>query len=147
MSSPNIETPAPAGAVAVPDTTYTPRPEAENMEVPAQDLADEKKAEAVELPLTHADKEAIDTSNIIGERTRHARPLSGTYRIPGDEEGLPAEVVEWSGSHPEGVDGEGDVDVEGQGEGEEVGEGEGSEEEDVDGEVDGEMDVGMLTIK
>lgn len=35
------------------------------------------------------DKEAIDKSNIIkGDRTRHAKPV-GTYKEPGDEEGLP----------------------------------------------------------
>ena len=34
------------------------------------------------------DNEAIDQSNIIGERTRGAKP-SGGYREPGDEEGLP----------------------------------------------------------
>jgi hypothetical protein len=32
--------------------------------------------------------EAIDESNIIKGRTRHAKP-TGTYREPGDEEGLP----------------------------------------------------------
>ncbi len=34
------------------------------------------------------DKEAIDKSNIIGGRTRGAKP-SGGYAEPGDEEGLP----------------------------------------------------------
>lgn len=35
------------------------------------------------------DKEAIDKSNILDERTRGAGPRRG-YREPGDEEGLPA---------------------------------------------------------
>lgn len=35
------------------------------------------------------DKEAIDRSNIIDERTRHAKPTTN-YREPGDEEGLPS---------------------------------------------------------
>jgi len=34
------------------------------------------------------DNEAIDQSNIIGERTRGAKP-SGGYTEPGDDEGLP----------------------------------------------------------
>lgn len=34
------------------------------------------------------DNEAIDESNIIEEKTRHAKP-TGTYREPGDDEGLP----------------------------------------------------------
>jgi len=35
------------------------------------------------------DSDAIDQSNIIGGRTRGAKP-SGGYKEPGDEEGLPA---------------------------------------------------------
>jgi hypothetical protein len=39
---------------------------------------------------TEADeKDAIDQSNIIDERTRGATKSSGTYQEPGDEEGLP----------------------------------------------------------
>ncbi|KAI1843631.1 hypothetical protein JX266_010264 [Neoarthrinium moseri] len=37
------------------------------------------------------DKEAIDKSNIINDRTRHAKPQGG-YREPGDEEGLPSDT-------------------------------------------------------
>ncbi|KAI0895444.1 hypothetical protein F4806DRAFT_502904 [Annulohypoxylon nitens] len=110
-------TPAPAGTVPVPDTPYTPLPGDEKADIPPQELADEKKAETVELPLTRDDKEAIDTSNIIGERTRHARPLSGTYEMPGDEEGLPMEVVEVKAS--------------------------GSADEDMDGSVDGNVSEGV----
>lgn len=36
------------------------------------------------------DKDAIDKSNIVGGgRTRGAKPASGGYAEPGDEEGLP----------------------------------------------------------
>ncbi|PQE17517.1 histone chaperone CHZ domain-containing protein [Rutstroemia sp. NJR-2017a BBW] len=39
--------------------------------------------------LEQDEAEAIDESNILnGSRTRHAKP-TGTYREPGDEEGLP----------------------------------------------------------
>ncbi|CAM1505154.1 Fc.00g107910.m01.CDS01 [Cosmosporella sp. VM-42] len=38
--------------------------------------------------LERDDVEAIDTSNIIKDRTRHAQPTSG-YQEPGDTEGLP----------------------------------------------------------
>lgn len=34
------------------------------------------------------DKDAIDESNIVDERTRGATKPSGNYREPGDEEGL-----------------------------------------------------------
>ncbi|XDG08852.1 hypothetical protein ABKA04_008467 [Annulohypoxylon sp. FPYF3050] len=166
-------TPAPAGTVTVPDTPYTLLPGDEEADVPPQELADEKKAETVELPLTRDDKDAIDTSNIIGERTRHARPLSGTYEMPGDEEGLPMEVVEVKpsssadedmdgsvdGNVSEGVDedmdgngGEakdGDVDMVGAGgvskeaEGEGEGEKDGKLDEEVNGSVDAEMNAEM----
>lgn len=36
------------------------------------------------------DKDAIDESNVIDERTRGAKP-TGTYKEPGDEEGLPTD--------------------------------------------------------
>ncbi|KAM3065068.1 hypothetical protein ACMFMG_006170 [Clarireedia jacksonii] len=38
--------------------------------------------------LERDEAEAIDENNIIKGRTRHAKPI-GTYREPGDEEGLP----------------------------------------------------------
>jgi hypothetical protein len=38
--------------------------------------------------LERDDQDAIDKSNILNERTRHAKP-EGTYREPGDTEGLP----------------------------------------------------------
>jgi len=37
------------------------------------------------------DADAIDESNIIGGRTRGAKP-SGGYREPGDDEGLPSDT-------------------------------------------------------
>lgn len=37
------------------------------------------------------DAEAIDTDNILDERTRGAGPSEG-YREPGDEEGLPSDT-------------------------------------------------------
>ncbi|RCI14813.1 hypothetical protein L249_6517 [Ophiocordyceps polyrhachis-furcata BCC 54312] len=45
---------------------------------------------ALKLTLTKArdEKDAIDTSNIIKEKTRHAAPKGG-YREPGDDEGIP----------------------------------------------------------
>jgi hypothetical protein len=41
------------------------------------------------LLLEADDKNAIDQSNVINERTRGAAKSSGTYQEPGDEEGLP----------------------------------------------------------
>ena len=40
-------------------------------------------------PTEADDKNAIDQSNIISERTRGAAKSAGTYQEPGDEEGLP----------------------------------------------------------
>ena len=40
--------------------------------------------------LERDDAEAIDESNIVGGRTRGAKP-SGGYTEPGDEEGLPTD--------------------------------------------------------
>lgn len=37
------------------------------------------------------DNEAIDKSNIVEGRTRHAQPEGGSYREPGDDEGLPTD--------------------------------------------------------
>ena len=37
------------------------------------------------------DTDAIDQSNIVGGRTRGAKPSGGKYTEPGDEEGLPSE--------------------------------------------------------
>ncbi|KAL9621676.1 MAG: hypothetical protein Q9160_003929 [Pyrenula sp. 1 TL-2023] len=40
--------------------------------------------------LNRDDADAIDKSNIVGDRTRHAKP-SGGYREPGDNEGIPTD--------------------------------------------------------
>ncbi|KAJ9655487.1 hypothetical protein H2198_005673 [Neophaeococcomyces mojaviensis] len=50
--------------------------------------ADPAKADS-DQQLQADEKDAIDQSNIINERTRGAAKPSGTYREPGDEEGLP----------------------------------------------------------
>jgi hypothetical protein len=45
------------------------------------------------------EKEAIDKSNILkGDRTRHAKP-TGTYQEPGDEQGLPKQVLDGTDGH------------------------------------------------
>ncbi|KAI6082474.1 hypothetical protein F4821DRAFT_246996 [Hypoxylon rubiginosum] len=91
MSS--YENEAPSGAVA--DDSYVSRPGHKNEEVPVQsdrevveDPIDENVADS-DLQLGRDEKDAIDTSNIIDDRTRHAKPVTGTYRQPGDDEGLP----------------------------------------------------------
>lgn len=42
----------------------------------------------VDILTARDDKDAIDQSNILDERTRGATAKQGTYREPGDEEGL-----------------------------------------------------------
>jgi len=53
---------------------------------PVEDPIDPATADSDEQ-LNRDDAEAINKDNIIDERTRHAKP-EGSYREPGDEEGL-----------------------------------------------------------
>ena len=55
---------------------------------PVEDPIDEETADS-DAQLEADDKNAIDQSNIISERTRGAAKSAGTYQEPGDEEGLP----------------------------------------------------------
>ncbi|KAF4306550.1 hypothetical protein GTA08_BOTSDO05566 [Botryosphaeria dothidea] len=57
-------------------------------EAPVEDPIDPNTADSDEQ-LTRDDKDAIDESNIISDRTRGAAKKAGTYAEPGDEEGLP----------------------------------------------------------
>ncbi|KAI5927323.1 hypothetical protein F4810DRAFT_360710 [Camillea tinctor] len=93
MSS-NTQTP-PSGEVA--DDSYVSRPGHKDEDVPVvsdqdrvEDPIDGAQADSDEQ-LDRDDRDAIDSSNIIGSRTRGAGPGDGGYREPGDEEGLPAE--------------------------------------------------------
>ncbi|KAI8626724.1 hypothetical protein F5Y19DRAFT_478209 [Xylariaceae sp. FL1651] len=90
MSS--YENEAPSGTVA--DDSYVSRPGHKNEQLPVvsdqdrvEDPIDANTVDSDEQ-LARDDTEAIDTSNIVDERTRGAKPRSG-YREPGDEEGLP----------------------------------------------------------
>ncbi|PHH71352.1 hypothetical protein CDD82_6558 [Ophiocordyceps australis] len=58
-------------------------------EARVEDGIDENMADTDEQ-LARDDAEAIDKSNMMKERTRHAKP-SGGYREPGDEEGIPVD--------------------------------------------------------
>ncbi|KAI1678989.1 hypothetical protein KJE20_11171 [Pyrenophora tritici-repentis] len=86
MSSNDI----PSGDVV--DNDYTSR--TGQSQIPVQ--KDEAPVESTEYDnggdsdkqLERDEKDAIDSSNIIEERTRGATKTSGTYREPGDEEGL-----------------------------------------------------------
>ncbi|EDU51225.1 hypothetical protein PtrSN002B_005708 [Pyrenophora tritici-repentis] len=88
MSSNDI----PSGDVV--DNDYTSR--TGQSQIPVQ--KDEAPVESTEYDnggdsdkqLERDEKDAIDSSNIIEERTRGATKTSGTYREPGDEEGLGA---------------------------------------------------------
>ncbi|KAI3391450.1 hypothetical protein diail_7339 [Diaporthe ilicicola] len=57
--------------------------------VPVEEGVDAATADS-DAQLERDDNEAIDTSNIVQERTRGAKPEPGSYREPGDEEGLPS---------------------------------------------------------
>ncbi|KAH7329458.1 hypothetical protein B0I35DRAFT_474062 [Stachybotrys elegans] len=86
---------APSGDVR--DDSYVSRSGTKHEPMPVQsdnakveDPIDENVADTDEQ-LARDDAEAIDKSNIVGERTRGAKP-TGTYREPGDEEGLPSDT-------------------------------------------------------
>ncbi|KAF4456385.1 hypothetical protein F53441_1455 [Fusarium austroafricanum] len=80
------------------DNSYVSRPGEKNEAIPVQtdsdrveDPIDADKADT-DAQLERDDKDAIDSSNIIEERTRGAAQPSGTYQEPGDEEGLPSDT-------------------------------------------------------
>jgi len=79
----------------VQDNDYKSRPGQSTIPVqsddaPVEDPVDPETADSDEQ-LERDDKEAIDKSNIIDERTRGAAKSDGAYREPGDEEGLPSD--------------------------------------------------------
>ncbi|OTB17480.1 hypothetical protein K445DRAFT_20824 [Daldinia sp. EC12] len=45
------------------------------------------------MKLGKDDREAIDPSNIISERTRHAKPINGSYILADDEDEDDNDVV------------------------------------------------------
>lgn len=54
-----------------------------------QDIAESPADEVVvdyDVKLGKDEQEAIDTSNIISERTRHAKPINGSYILSDEEE-------------------------------------------------------------
>ncbi|KAL8706052.1 MAG: hypothetical protein Q9201_000874 [Fulgogasparrea decipioides] len=56
-------------------------------EAPVEDPINPATADS-DQTLAQDDAEAIDQSNVVGNRTRKAKP-AGSYTEPGDEEGLP----------------------------------------------------------
>ncbi|EKD15238.1 hypothetical protein MBM_06454 [Drepanopeziza brunnea f. sp. 'multigermtubi' MB_m1] len=77
------------------DNDYVSRPGQKEAGIPVQsddapveDPIDPETADSDEQLEVRDDNEAIDESNIIEGKTRGAKP-SGSYREPGDEEGLP----------------------------------------------------------
>ncbi|SPJ73080.1 uncharacterized protein FTOL_02809 [Fusarium torulosum] len=79
------------------ENSYVSRPGQKEQPVPVQsdfdrvdDPIDAEQADT-DAQLERDDKDAIDESNIIEERTRGATQPGGTYTEPGDEEGLPSD--------------------------------------------------------
>ncbi|TVY50442.1 hypothetical protein LCER1_G009400, partial [Lachnellula cervina] len=76
------------------DNAYVSRTGQKQGPIPVQsdgaDIEDPINADTADsdAQLARDDNDAIDQSNVIGERTRRAKPSEG-YREPGDEEGLP----------------------------------------------------------
>ncbi|KAM5351141.1 hypothetical protein ACJ41O_003864 [Fusarium nematophilum] len=92
MSSRDVED-APSGEFQ--ENSYVSRQGEKAEPIPVQ--ADSDKIEDpidpnmadTDVQLERDDAEAIDKTNIVKERTRGAGKPGGTYREPGDEEGLP----------------------------------------------------------
>ncbi|KAI1267706.1 hypothetical protein F5Y18DRAFT_424841 [Xylariaceae sp. FL1019] len=86
---------APTGQVK--DESYVSRSGHKSEEIPVvsdtERIADPIDADTADsdAQLERDDNEAIDTSNILDERTRGAAQPRGTYTEPGDEEGLPTD--------------------------------------------------------
>ncbi|CAF3470446.1 unnamed protein product [Fusarium graminearum] len=77
------------------DNSYVSRPGEKDQPIAVQadsdrveDPIDAEQADT-DAQLERDEKDAIDQSNIIEERTRGATQPGGTYQEPGDEEGLP----------------------------------------------------------
>ncbi|KAG9257167.1 uncharacterized protein F5Z01DRAFT_671610 [Emericellopsis atlantica] len=92
MSAENLQN-TPAGDFQ--DNSYVSRPGNKSEPLPVQsdgdkieDPVDENVADT-DAQLERDDNEAIDRGNILNERTRGATKQTGTYREPGDDEGLP----------------------------------------------------------
>jgi hypothetical protein len=81
------------------DDSYVSRPGAKAEPLPVQSDADkvedpinEAKADTDEQ-LEADDRQAIDQSNVLNERTRGSnKTAKGLFREPGDEEGLPSDT-------------------------------------------------------
>ncbi|RGP75481.1 hypothetical protein FSPOR_589 [Fusarium sporotrichioides] len=79
------------------DNSYVSRPGEKDQPIAVQadsdrveDPIDAEQADT-DAQLERDEKDAIDQSNIIEERTRGATQPGGTYQEPGDEEGLPSD--------------------------------------------------------
>ncbi|CEI38588.1 hypothetical protein FVEN_g4849 [Fusarium venenatum] len=79
------------------DNSYVSRPGEKDQPIAVQadsdrveDPIDAEQADT-DAQLERDEKDAIDQSNIIEERTRGAAQPRGTYQEPGDEEGLPSD--------------------------------------------------------
>ncbi|KAK3323852.1 hypothetical protein B0T19DRAFT_443315 [Cercophora scortea] len=78
------------------DNSYVARPGTKHE--PVQVISDNERVGGIDsnvadtdARLERDDKDAIDKSNIINDRTRGAKPNHG-YREPGDKEGLPSDT-------------------------------------------------------
>ncbi|KAF5598766.1 tRNA pseudouridine38-40 synthase [Fusarium pseudocircinatum] len=87
------------------DDSYVSRPGEKEQPIPVQsdsdrveDPVDGEQADT-DAQLERDDKDAIDESNIIEERTRGAAQPSGTYQEPGDEEGLPSDTASYENTY------------------------------------------------
>ncbi|KAF2843710.1 hypothetical protein M501DRAFT_1013048 [Patellaria atrata CBS 101060] len=60
-------------------------------DAPVEGPYDDPAAADSDEMLERDEKDAIDQSNVINDRTRGATKQKGTYAEPGDEEGLPSD--------------------------------------------------------
>ncbi|KAI1464301.1 uncharacterized protein F4812DRAFT_462716 [Daldinia caldariorum] len=90
-------TPTLTRASASTSTTSRPEPKHERGDTSPVSEQSDQDGDIVESPadevvadynvkLGKDDREAIDPSNILSERTRHAKPINGSYILPDDDD-------------------------------------------------------------
>ncbi|KAI1644432.1 uncharacterized protein F4817DRAFT_318745 [Daldinia loculata] len=93
MPSHKNQTSTPTSTISHTSLPMHPKPKREDespvSEQSDQDIAESPADEVVadyDVKLGKDEQEAIDTSNIISERTRHAKPINGSYILSDEEE-------------------------------------------------------------
>ncbi|KAK6948952.1 hypothetical protein Daesc_009024 [Daldinia eschscholtzii] len=80
-TSTSTSSPSPLKPKRETESPVSEQSDQDTIESPADEIVDDYV-----VKLGKDDREAIDPSNIISERTRHAKPINGSYILSDDEE-------------------------------------------------------------